>query len=421
MSRLDRRIFEGVDRNESLQPTDQSSYFLRNGDQQTPLSVAVRVGAEKSINSLLEHGAVASVFVQSYSAQGLVCTLPMALQPESSCFVHPPPLTGVPSHIVTLIDEKLADYVDDLKQKHRMEESSETLKNGNSSTAGPTVAVAPPALSPFNHYPPILQVGDVVRRGPSWHWGGQDEKGSGGVRCAGVVTAAGGSLTVEWRTDPADPSSVFHTNGYTYDPANPGGPELFLVDQKNPTSTPKGIPPPTLAASAPPVQPADRFKQGDKVRLVSKCSGSALVSSKESLRAASKNCLGEDINGRVGVIVNVKKDLFSGKRTSGARRRATGEEDNVVTVMSVHSGGLCEYASSDLRYADGSMPGNDDKIVKPPIISTSIKQELRNPSTQSFNVGDKVRLRRDATDLRGCLGDPKDMWVGDVDRAGSGN
>ena len=44
--------------------------------------------------------------------------------------------------------------------------------------------------TPFDHYPDSLKVGDLVRRGPTWHWGDRDE--SNGLPCPGIVKSVSG-------------------------------------------------------------------------------------------------------------------------------------------------------------------------------------------------------------------------------------
>ena len=405
-------IFESVDRNEILEQSCKSSFFLRNQDQETPLSVAIQSHADKSIHSLLEYGAAASVFVQSYSSHGLVCTLPMALQPESSCFEYPPPLTGVDSHVVELIDEKLAEYVDELvdKQKEKEKGNDLLINIGCPSTVNPGGSLGAP---PFDHYPATLKVGDVVRRGPQWTFGSQDEQN--GVPLAGVVMNAQvsmswGSYQVQWRTNPSDPNTAVATYQYDYDPSNL---TIYLVDTSNPKAVPKGLKSP----SAP--YHAAKFKPGDKVRLVNQCLTSTVERSKNTSNSVvtllSSQCLGTDSLNLVGIITGVKKELYKGSKTPRARPFAPGEEDNVVTVMSVHSGVKCDYASSDLRYADGSAPGKNVNELEPPQITAFTSKSITPViSPGRFKSGDRVRLRKNATVLNGCLGNPKDKWVGQI-------
>jgi hypothetical protein len=225
----------------------------------------------------------------------------------------------------------------------------------------------------------------------------------------GFGGAGGSTYMIEWRTDISDPNTAFNSNGYSYSNSSR---TLFLVDPANPAAIPTG-----MKASVT-LKPAAKFKVGDKVRLLDGCCGSSLVPSNSHLSENSENCLGTESSGRVGVIINVKKELFTETKTRGARRFAPGEEDHVVTVMSVYSGVQCDYASSDLRYADGSAPGKNITELEPPPVGNYKNKSLLPVVSGGFKSGDRVRLRKNATDLNGCLGDPSDKWVGVIGGGG---
>jgi hypothetical protein len=156
------------------------------------------------------------------------------------------------------------------------------------------------------------------------------------------------------------------------------------------------------------------LKVGDRVMLIPHCNMSCVAS-----KAASLNCLGKSKEGRVGVIVKVTSNLYTGAKVQGSRQFGIGEDNNIVTVMGINRdvGKLCDYAVSDLRYADRSAPGVIPVHIKAgPDIAGNPKQKTKPAIAISgvFTAGDRVKLRKTASDLRGCLGEPSYGWVGTV-------
>jgi hypothetical protein len=175
--------------------------------------------------------------------------------------------------------------------------------------------------------------------------------------------------------DPTPSTSITGTTGPSKSAPSPGG---------NVGSTS------TIQPSAPP--PEDAFQIGDRVRLrpgktgssvaalkagkaagsmycgrpipkpgtgtcsesgphCASCSACAALGVKET-KAASDHCLGTSKDGREGVVQAVKSPPIA---FGGAPAR-------LVRVVSVHTGHVCFYASEDLMYADGSLPGADPAI-----------------------------------------------------------
>ena len=96
---------------------DVEHFLVKNAAHQTPLTEAIFAGSLEEVQSLMESGAAASVFVKGYEPGSLVSTLPMSKQPRSSVFLHPPPLQNVPRDVLMCIDTYTAQYVQDLKAK----------------------------------------------------------------------------------------------------------------------------------------------------------------------------------------------------------------------------------------------------------------------------------------------------------------
>jgi hypothetical protein len=115
----------------------------RDSEQNTPLARCLRSlahshphspshSAIRSLHTLLEANAAASIFVKGYSPGSLICTLPMAQQPPSSVFTHPPPVQ-VPSDTLALLDSHLAQYVTSLyelkvKKQFEIDRNESVLK-----------------------------------------------------------------------------------------------------------------------------------------------------------------------------------------------------------------------------------------------------------------------------------------------------
>jgi len=166
--------------------TQPEALLLRNEQQQTPLSVAIRLdvavggGGGASMTSTLLGAAPAtcasSVFVHGYSPNSLVCTLPMATQPSSSVVTHEAPLIGVDPALLEMIDVTLAKNVQKMVTDEQAEEArikkaeAADQKKRAAALATPKVVAAAP-VSTFNHFPAQLSVGDHVRRALGWRWG----------------------------------------------------------------------------------------------------------------------------------------------------------------------------------------------------------------------------------------------------------
>ena len=94
----------------------------------------------------------------------------------------------------------------------------------------------------------------------------------------------------------------------------------------------------------------------------------------------------------MGVIVKVSTEEFRGSRAKGARKLAPGEVDYVVTVLSAHTGALCDYVSSDLRYADGSLLGPVSTQVMLASLSNA-DQKISISVVPSLPVSNHCQLR----------------------------
>ena len=88
--------------------------FIRNEQQQTPFSVAIRGDKRKCVEKLIENGAASTVFVKGYSPGSLVCTLPMAYQPTSSVFTHPDRLINVGKEAISRLDDALSTHISEM-------------------------------------------------------------------------------------------------------------------------------------------------------------------------------------------------------------------------------------------------------------------------------------------------------------------
>ena len=95
------------------------SLLTRNSEQQTPLSVSIRSSSMESVKALLDIGAASSIFVKGYAPESLVCSLPMALQPASSCFNHPEPLENLDPTILSGIDDAMVAYIGELDARSK--------------------------------------------------------------------------------------------------------------------------------------------------------------------------------------------------------------------------------------------------------------------------------------------------------------
>lgn len=322
------------DQNIQEEPLSVSSFLVRDQKQETHLAVSLRcpesAQSAAALSVLLENGGAKSVFVKGYSVDSLMCTLPMAEQPESSVHVWPPPIR-IDRERLHMLDVALADHIkwmaEDAAERRAVAERLALEKQREEDAAKKAASAAPSTKPAFNHYPDALVVGNIVRRGPDWSYSDQDvDQNSGtGTRAAGIVTTVSSSTSVkvEWRRNVNDPSTAFHLNAYKY---QKGGPfDLFLVDINQPSAAPANAPGGTNA-----VQTREKFKVGDKVCLVDHGSGTSLVTSKPHLKDVSARCLGISQDGRVGVIVDV-----SGAEVQYQNPAGQAISDFTVNVMSL--------------------------------------------------------------------------------------
>ena len=213
--------------------------FIRNEQQQTPFSVAIRGDKRKCVEKLIENGAASSVFVKGYSPGSLVCTLPMAYQPPSSVFTHPDRLINVGKEAISRIDDALSTHISEMvkvskdreaREASQREVEREQRKRREAKAGGSSGGPAKAPKTSFNHFPPQLNPGDIVRRGKDWSWGDQDT--TVGIAYSGLAlrySAGNPTVRVEWRTDIANSSSTFHTNSYQYSATKQ---DLYLVDPR---------------------------------------------------------------------------------------------------------------------------------------------------------------------------------------------
>jgi len=155
------------------------SLFARNHNHETLLSVSIKTDAVDCVAKLLELGGASSIFVHGYSAESLVCTLPMASQPQSSVFKHAEPLTKVNPAVLQLVDEKMSEYVRrmlaeadaEAARKVAAEAEAEVerkrLAASKAPASGGAAAAAAPSGPPFNHFPAQLNPGDIGKKDPS--------------------------------------------------------------------------------------------------------------------------------------------------------------------------------------------------------------------------------------------------------------
>jgi SpoVK/Ycf46/Vps4 family AAA+-type ATPase/DNA-binding transcriptional MerR regulator len=376
------------------------------------LSIALSDDKRAEVEELLKNEAARSVFVKGYHPHTLHNTLPMAPQPKSPYFEYPAPIT-LDSEVLDMLDDELCRMITQWK-----EEATPSVALPEESTHEPDSKLDPSggisahiAEKPsFDHYPPALKVGDVVRRGMSWKWGDQDT--SNGTQCNGIVESIGTSAhscVVKWyredgftvRANATRPPK-FGQNTYRYDTNEK---DLFLVDPDNPSVVPAGT-----SATLPPSQAAARFKPGDLIRLTRGCQGSSLCKQIPGLQAASQGCL-NDTDRKLGVVIHTTSQVFQGQRTSHARQLALHEKDSVFQVMELTSGTFCFYPSTDLLYADGSEPGHG----KPTSTILSVPNAGPMVSPPCFLVGERVTLADSFTANNGygwCLGTVKQPLMG---------
>lgn len=398
---LARKVYELVGFNDAKAlkelPKSNCPLLVRDDNQETPLSVCLRgepsegvVPKEdilETLEALLEKGAAESVFVKGYKPASLVCTLPMAEQPESSFIAWPKPIK-LDSERLAMLDKALAEHIKKIVDREARLTKSDLASESPVEKNEPKAAPKPKPA--FNHYPPDLKVGDIVRRGPDWHYSGQDERN--GVQCAGIVTNVSSSsrYVVQWCTDPRNPNTAFNTDSYQYDPGS--NVDLFLVNPKDFNAYPKNV-----SATS---RGGERFQVGDKVRLAVGQDGSSLIQKNRSdLVGASQLCLGKSSDALVGVVVE--------SNSSPSLQL----NDCVVKVMELKNGRFCEYGMTDLTYADGSSIGIPKADLISPLPISDPSGKLKKPA---FKRGDVVMLRPKAKDQNGCLSQPHMKLTGTV-------
>ena len=373
-------------------------YLIRDEKQITPLSSCI-INCNNDVNQsksketlmfLLQNGGCNSIFVKGYMDESIVCTLPMACQPQSSVFNWPDPIKLNDDDVLTMIDTNFLSYLKTLSENSKNKKTSDNdITSSNSNVA--TIPLKPS----FNHYPQTLNNGDHVRRGPNWSYGSQDEYN--GVQCEGIVqTISGSYVQIEWLSDPSDPYSGFNNYQYNYNP--PSRFDVYLVNPSDPKALPSNITAKALIA------PIDRFKVGDRVQLKDDIQKSSLVPNSfgSSLSKFSDNCLGNSSQGRVGVIVSRSDEKRLLPNDSNSQSEFT------VNVMAAHSGQIMEYSVHDLRYADGSLPGPFSDPPNPCIDDPQLRKQ------QKLSAGDKVKIRPDAIDRRGCLYEYTARFIGKI-------
>ena len=112
--------------------TSSSNSFYWNTELQTPLAIAIINNNIHDVKELLTKDLIKSTFIHGCHKDSLVCTLPLTAQPESNCFLHPPPLTDINPDIISLLDNSLVDYLNDLdkieKEANRVKLQQEQFK-----------------------------------------------------------------------------------------------------------------------------------------------------------------------------------------------------------------------------------------------------------------------------------------------------
>ena len=141
---------------------------------------------------------------------------------------------------------------------------------------------------------------------------------------------------------------------------------LYVVDPTDQLKAPANAPKPFGSASS----SGEKLRIGDYVRLASN---------------VADECLGSSASAcQFGVVVKASRS------------------DNQVTVFCVNNAEVASYETSDLAYADGSVPG----VAAPqPIAIGAGKRTTRFvPGSVVFKKGDRVVIGKDASDFGGCLG-----------------
>lgn len=239
---------------EKLKTFNKLPLLVRDEDQETPLSLAIKAGpttdkssAKDALELLLNRGASRSIFVKGYAPNTLVCTLPMAEQPKSSAFDWPKPIQ---------IDAERTQMLDSLLAEHIRKLLSETVasklaaKELEAKKTDEKLATAAKSRAPFNHYPKDLKVGDYVRRGPDWSYDDQDMHNFNS--CVGIVKYINSrSYKVGWYIDVKDTTSCIGEYTYMYHEdgkdATRGSHhstkkcDLYLVDKDNMKAKPKNV------------------------------------------------------------------------------------------------------------------------------------------------------------------------------------
>lgn len=381
---------------------NEVQYLLgRNHQQNTPLSQCLRYGNKfdwinnKGANQrdilsfLLEKRAEQSIFVKGYLQDSLVCTLPMAQQPPSSIFNWPSPITIMDNEILQQLDNSIALYLENMKQqsdnKKKKDEEVKLLAdldfdgkvesdNGNSNSDNGSETIQKPN-SPdnnkiYNFYPNKLKVGDRVRRGVDWTY--QDQDHYNGQQCEGIVKKGplkdhNGNYyySIAWLSNPKKNNSEILTQNYSY---YSGKHSVFRVHNKDKNLFPSNV--------SKPEHLIEGFKIGD------------LVSTTSTAAAMQKI--------KVGAVVEISDTQVAD---------LSGKKDFYLSVMDLNSGQIMKCPRSDLQFAD-------DSALNPVLLGADKLPWSNNNG--SFKVGEKVRIRPNAVDKRGCLYIYEKGFVGTV-------
>ncbi len=142
-----------------IPPHGAAKFLLRNESKQTIFAEVLNARDDLVAKSYLKEGCANSIFVKGYGPNSVVCTLPQARQPPSSVVIHPDPLLGTSPEVMQDIDEALAAHIDNLARESAAKQIKDEL--GPNDVAVPTLPIS---HSVFNPLPPVLKIGDRVRR-----------------------------------------------------------------------------------------------------------------------------------------------------------------------------------------------------------------------------------------------------------------
>lgn len=389
--------------------------FIRNDEQDTPLAYCLRYGNHSNWNNknhkvileyLLNKNASASCFVKGYLQDSLVCTLPMAVQPSSTCFDWPSPIILSDADIFQSLDDAIAKHIETLKDSNdqKIEDQAKQLElqlncnkdDGRNLSLTGVIASNPSNL--FDFYPKVLSVGDRVRRGVNFTYGDQDVLDD--IQREGVVTSIVTSsksyVVITWLRNHRDLTSTFETplQYYYY----PGKLSVFKVDINDRNAYPSNV--------KKPFNYGDGIKIGDLVSLADRVTQSSFVS--ES--GFADNCLLTTMTFKVGVIV---------EKSDSIQTISPGIKDYVVKVMELQSGVIMKYAMKDLQFADGS--SHESNFLNDKVPRGLGKAAAPSSQVGVFKKGDRVKLSPEATVVHGCLHRPASEFVGVVNSVTSGS